>query len=155
MGNDSRSDFRFNLDLVMAEIGRWPITTTIAMTGLTAAFVIQPKIVLETEPEATLGAFEVAIVVAGCLLGALGLKALILLSVYPRLHKAAFPGSYLQTSFVSFVPIFAFYAAGFYVINAVTKMDAPPLFIALFLLGYPLFSVLFAGAMRVTHAFVL
>ena len=83
------------------------------------------------------------------------MKGVFLLLIYPRVHKAPFPGSYLRSSFIVFVPIFAFYALVFPA--AITRIpgDGPPpsaaVLIPFFLFAYVLFSVLFAAFLGASH----
>jgi hypothetical protein len=143
------NNFRFNFNLVMAEIARWPVATMILMTALTVATVLLPY--ESGRPNGTpLSDLDKALLLAGTLLAILGMKGLLLLMDYPRRHKQSFPGSYLATSFIVFVPIFGFYAAG---LNTLAGDDFPVFGRVLFLLfSYILFSVFFAGALRMQHA---
>lgn len=144
---DLSRSFRFNLDLVMNEIARWPAVTLAVLAALAAMTVFIPS-----NTSGKLDPTENAILLAGYLIGALGMKALWLLVTYPRLRKSAFPGSRIMASFIVFVPIFVFYAVGLYAAVKQTG-DKPPLAgMVLFLLfSYLLFSVIFAGFMRAAH----
>jgi hypothetical protein len=148
MPGSTRNSFRLNFDLVMAEIARWPIATTIVLTIIAAGFVLQPEALSELTP------INRAIGVAGYLTGVLGLKGLWLLMAYPLMHKAHFPGSRLIASFMVFVPIMAFYATGLLVIVKQAGLAPMPATTAipLLLFSYVLFSLFFAAAAAVMHS---
>ncbi len=141
---------RFNFDLVMAEIARWPLVT-VAFLAITAAqFVFLPPNVSQQDFIANPSAADKALLLAGALSGLLGLKALLLLMLYPLLRNAPFPGSYLLTSFMSCVPLLAFFAAG-----ARASREGPTSAWVRILIGYVLSSVLCAGFLRVQHAILM
>ncbi len=145
MTTNTRSSFRLNLGLVMAEIARWPIVTLAILATFAVAYILQP--------DEKLTPTERAIALAGYLVGLLGAKGLTLLALYPRLHKQAFPGSCLVSSYIVFVPIFGFYTAALFVVlpNYGDKEIPLTALILFTIFGYLLFALLFAGALRVSH----
>jgi hypothetical protein len=139
-------DLRFNFDLVMAEITRWPFITIAILAAVAVAAILQP--------DQKLPPIEAAIALGGSLVGVLGLKGLFLLAIYPRLRKQAFPGSYLATSFIVFVPIFVFYATALLLVVPRYGDEVPLMEVTLFMIfAYLFFGIFFAGALRLFHAF--
>lgn len=142
------NNFRFNFDLVMVEVARWPVATliVIVLVNLMVGLIDDPRLHLTP----TLG----AMMAAGYSCAILGGKVLLLLMAYPRIHKARFPGSYLITSFLGMIPIFAFYALVFPAVLSSIPDERPPIgvLIVFWLFGYVLFSVLFAGFLPMQHA---
>jgi hypothetical protein len=141
--NDARS-LKLNLDLVMAEIARWPVVTIAVLAVVTIMLLIQP--------DGKLTPFEGAIFVAGHLLAILGGKALLLIAAYPRIHKQHYSGSCLVTSYFIMAPIFAFFAI---VLSLLPKLveEEPPyvVLIPFFAFAYLLSVVVFAGYLRAMH----
>lgn len=147
MGEQDKSrDFRFNLDLVMTEIARWPVVTLVIMTIFAIAIVLQPPDGLNVD------ALTIAVAIAGYLFGLLGMKAMFLVMVYPRLQGKPFPGSLLVANYFILIPIFVFYAAGFYVLTKDIDEEAPLLVLIPFMLfSYMLFVIFLTGFMRALH----
>jgi hypothetical protein len=142
------NNFCFNFDLVMGEIARWPVATLIVMA------LVSSMVVLIDDPRLHLTPALAALMVAGYSCAILGLKACLLLMAYPRIHKVPFPGSYLISSFLALIPIFAFYGSAFPALMASIPDEEPPPVGALILLlsfGYVLFSLFFAFALRFQH----
>lgn len=142
------ANFWFNLDIVLTEVGRWPITTLSVLTLLTALIVFQP-------PETSLkfGALGNALMVAGYQLALLGGKGMLLLWAYPRLHKTKFPGSYLVSTALVMLPDFVFFAIALPLMTRESGEEVSIAALLIFvLLSYPIFVVFFAAAMRVQHA---
>lgn len=143
-------NFRFNLHLVVEETRRWPVVTTICLTVLSALIAVNA---INERPQ---DALYVLVNVIGFLSGALGLKALGHLMTYAMSHKKPFPGSFLVATGIAMIPIFAFYACGFYTLAIQNKLGVQesdkfsPLvgFLILFGIGYPLFTVFAAGFFR-------
>lgn len=141
----SRS-LRFNLELVTAEIARWPIATFLIMTVFAVATILLP------DPNSNLDPADRALLLAGLLLAGLGMKGLMLLATYPRLHKCNFPGSYLKATSIAFIPIFAFYAVALGSLAKSIGEELPIAQFAIFMLvAYPIFVLFFAGFMRAMH----
>lgn len=141
------SNFWFNLDLVLTEIGRWPIATLSAQTLLTALIVFLP------ESGFKFGPFGNALMIAGYQLALLGGKGMLLLVAYRRLHKAEFPGSYLMSTGMVFVPIFTFFAISLPLLAKERGEEVSvAMVLAFVLLAYPIFVLFFAGTMRAQHA---
>ncbi len=142
------ANFWFNLDIVLTEIGRWPIATVLALMLLTAQIVFLPQ-----ETSLTFGPFGNALMVAGYQLALLGAKGMLLLLAYPRLHKTNFPGSYLVSTALVFVPIFLFFAIGLPLLARQNGDEMSiPILLTFLLVAYPMFVVFFAAAMRAQHA---
>ena len=142
------ANFWFNLDIVLTEIGRWPIATVLALTLLTALIVFLPQ-----ETSLAFGPFGNALMVAGYQLALLGGKGMLLLLAYPRLHKTSFPGSYLVSTALVLVPNFVFFAIGLPLLarESGDEMSIPVL-LTFLVVAYPIFVVFFAAAMRAQHA---
>jgi hypothetical protein len=146
------NNFRFNFDLVVAEIGRWPKITLLLLVVTTLMALLVPDARTER-----LNALDNTLLLAGSLSATLGMKAMLLLMIYPLVRNAPFPGSYLLTSFICFVPIFPIYIAWSRVADvAFHEAPTPPnvLFPGL-LFAYVLFSVAFAAFLRVQHAIIM
>ncbi len=152
--NISRS-FRFNLDLVLAEMWRWPRATAIGVIivagGSTAGHYFVDN----------LDATTTAICAVAYAAGALGLKTVFMLMINPVRRRAPFQGSYLVASFITMVPIFVFYSLGFRVLAAMPAnremmSNVPTLGILAFLaLAYPVFSMFCAGFLHFSEAIQL
>jgi hypothetical protein len=145
--NGPRS-FWFNLNLVLMEIGRWPIATTIVLTMLTVGMVLQPP-----DPQLQFSPIENTLMLAGSLVGILGMKGWWLLLAHPKLRKAPFPGSPLRATAIAFVPIFTFFATFLYIVPAKVGDDFPLLGrISFLLFAYLLFVTFCTGFMHALHA---
>jgi hypothetical protein len=142
----SRWSAGFNFDLVLTEVGRWPWATT-AVISLAAAMVVIAAI-NEGRAEPLYLVIN-AIMVSVCLIG---LKALMHLMAYATLYKRPFPGSFLIATAIAMIPLHVFFACGFYVLG-VEQGELFPVFALLVLVGvgYPLFTLFFAGAFRVNQ----
>lgn len=142
------ANFWFNLDIVLAEIGRWPIATVSALTLLTALVVFQPQ-----ETSLKFGPLGNALMVAGYQLALLGGKGMLLLWAYPQLHKTNFPGSYLVSTALVLVPDFVFFAIGLPLLAKENGDEVSiPILLTFVLVAYPIFVVFFAAGMRAQHA---
>jgi hypothetical protein len=147
--NDPK-DLRFNFSLVLKETRRWPFATAICLTILGALIAVNA---ISERPQ---DAIYVLINVVGFLSGAFGLKALGHLMTYAMSYKKPFPGSFLVATGIAMIPVFAFYACGFFTLAIQNKLGVQegdkfsPLvgFLILFAIGYPLFTVFFAGFFR-------
>jgi uncharacterized membrane protein len=86
-------------------------------------------------------------------LAMLGGKGMLLLWAYPHLHKKRFPGSYLVSTALVFVPIFMFFAIGLPLVARESGEEVTISMVLIFVLvSYPIFVVFFATAMRAQHA---
>jgi hypothetical protein len=141
---NTRWSLRHNLRLVLIEIARWPLITAIVLILHIAAAGAGYVWEYEFEPAV------LVIVSIGTAAAVVGLKALLMLMIYPRRTKSRFPGSYLLATGIAMIPLFVFYACGFYVMG-VELNDFPPItaILILFAFGYPLFTLFFAGFFRV------
>lgn len=135
----SRFGLRFNFDLVIAEIERWPVATFLVATAAAAATSIAAI-------EFRYSTFDFAAVFVGYFIGTLGGKAVWLLIFYPLVYRARFQGSSLVAMFIAMIPVFAFYAAALYSI-AIETGETPPIeVVTLFMpFSYVLFSLFFGG----------
>jgi integral membrane sensor domain MASE1 len=149
MTEEKRSaNFWFNLDIVLTEIGRWPIATLIVLTLLTAVIVFQPS-----ETSLKFGALGNALMVAGYQLSLLGGKGMLLLWAYPHLHNKKFPGSYLMSTALVLAPNFVFFAIGLRLLaREHGDEESIAILLTFVLVSYPIFVVFFAAAMRIQHA---
>lgn len=146
----SRWSIRFNFDLVLAEVGRWPWVTT-AVISLAAAMVVITAI-NEGRAEPSYLVIN-AIMVAASLVG---MKANMHLMAYAILYRSPFPGSYLVATAIAMIPVFVFFACGFYVFG-VEQGEFIPVYARFVLIGvgYPLFTLFFAGGYRMSQAIQL
>jgi hypothetical protein len=146
------NNFRFNLDLVMAEIVRWPRITLLILIATTFVYLLVPDPRMEE-----LSALDKTLILAGTLSATLGMKAFLLLMLDPLLRNAPFPGSYRLVAFIGFVPIFPFYIAWSRVADVVFHEAPTPLtrLIPGLLLAYFLFSLTFAAFLRIDHAILM
>lgn len=149
-------DQRHNVRLALTEMWRWPKTTAIGLVVLAAMTVTQLLFVESLDP------ISVTIGVVGYVAAALGLKTLMLLMFNPVRRKEPFQGSYLVTSFITMVPIFVFYALGFYLMSVMPSTramieESPPMLAlaASFAFAYVLFSIFFAGFLRALHTILM
>ena len=138
---------RFNFDLVLAEITRWPIVTVAVLAIMSAEFVLLPQPPELRELLSSTGAAEKALFLAGTLVAMLGIKAILLLSFYPLFRNRPYPGSYLVTSFIACVPLMAFFAAG-----AMLSKEGPVPAYVMLATAYVICSPFIAIFIRLMHA---
>jgi hypothetical protein len=144
------NSLRFNCDLVMAEFARWPVATLVVMVALTVAILFVPYGQSVKSDGSPLSAIDRALLIAAQLLTILEIKASHGLFVYPQRHKSPFPGSYLISSLIVLAPFFTGFAA---FIGALASENFPVIGRIIFVLfSYALFSVFFAGFLRIQHA---
>jgi len=143
----SRFDIRFNLDLVIAELMRWPVATLLLTAFLFLLNLFGPS------DEPRMSEVDVAIAAVGMVFGVLGLKTIWLLCAYPWVHRQRFPGSLRVAMYLAFLPVMVFYGVGLHVLSA---QASEPITISesalLLLLAYALFPPFFAIGGRLFEA---
>jgi hypothetical protein len=146
------NNLRFNFDLVLAEIVCWPTATLLFLVVMTLEAVLVPDASMEK-----VSALDKALVHGGALSAMLGLKAQLLLMLYPLLRSPYFPGSYRLVAFISFIPVFPLFIAWSRVSALV--FHEPPTPLKNLILGFPFmyvfFSLTFAAFLAVAHTMLL
>ena len=140
-------NLRFNFDLVMAEITRWPLVTFAFLVISTAEFTLLPG-----QPDfiARMSAEDKSLLLGGSLFGFLGAKAILLLSIFPLVRNAPFHGSYLLSSLISCVPFLVLLVAG-----ALTSQDGLIPAFVMVPIGYVASAVISAAYIRVSHGVIM
>ena len=142
MGSDEPKTHRglwYQLKLVVSETMRWPVATIVVITLVTGGIVALSINQGQFDP-----AYLFAIALSQTAFLVWG-KSMMHLGFYAAWHKSPYPGSFLVATAIAMIPLFVFFASGFYLPEVQEHKFMPPMAIfVLFGLGYPFSTVFFA-----------